>query len=127
MIVGIGIDVCSIDRMRRALERHGDRFFARICSPAERADLAGRDPATALAGRFAAKEAFAKALDGAPGVGWHEAEVRRGESGRPRLELRGNAAAAVERAGADAWHVTITHDAGIAAAVVVLERRGAER
>jgi holo-[acyl-carrier protein] synthase len=121
MIVGIGIDVCSIDRMRRALERHGDRFFGRICSDAERADLAGRDPAVSLAGRFAAKEAFAKALDGAPGVGWHEAEVRRGPSGRPQLHLHGKARALAEQHGASRWHISITHDAGVAAAVVVLE------
>jgi len=120
-VVGIGIDVCSIERMRRALERHGDRFFARICSERERADLTGRDVATALAGRFAVKEAFAKALDGAPGVGWHEVEVRRGPSGRPRLELAGNALALANKSGATKWHVTITHDAGIAAAVVLLE------
>jgi holo-[acyl-carrier protein] synthase len=125
MIVGIGLDVCSIERMRRALERHGDRFFSRICSESERSDLAGRDVATALAGRFAVKEAFAKALDGAPGVGWHEVEVRRAPSGRPRLELVGRALALAHDAGADRWHVTITHDAGIAAAVVVLEGAGA--
>jgi len=122
MIVGVGLDVCSITRMRRALERHGDRFFARICSEVERADLAGRgDAATALAGRFAAKEAFAKALDGAPGVGWHEIKVRRGASGRPHLELTGNARTLAERHGASRWHVSITHDGGVAAAVVVLE------
>ena len=122
MIVGLGIDVCSIDRMRRALERHGDRFFGRICSEAERADLTGRDQATALAGRFAAKEAFAKALDGAKGVGWHECEVRRAPSGKPSLELKGNAMAMVKGVGADRWHVTITHDAGVAVAVVILEK-----
>ena len=122
MIVGLGIDVCSIDRMRRALERHGERFFARICSDAERADLTGRDQATALAGRFAAKEAFAKALDGAKGVGWHECEVRRAPSGKPSLELKGNAMAMVKSFGADRWHVTITHDAGVAVAVVILEK-----
>lgn len=122
MIVGVGIDVCSIERMRRALERHGERFFARICSPAERADLTGRDVATALAGRFAVKEAFAKALDGARGVGWHEVEVRRAPTGRPLLELSGNAVTTVERFGADRWHVSITHDAGVAVAVVVLEQ-----
>jgi holo-[acyl-carrier protein] synthase len=125
MIVGIGLDVCSIERMRRALDRHGERFFHRICSPSEREDLQGRDQPTALAGRFAVKEAFAKALDGAPGVGWHEVEVRRGTSGRPRLELKGTALALVEKAGADRWHVTITHDAGIASAVVILERSSA--
>lgn len=122
MIVGIGIDVCSIERMRRALERHGERFFARICSPSERADLTGRDPGTALAGRFAVKEAFAKALDGARGVGWHECEVRRAASGRPLLELSGKAKEMVEQFGANAWHVSITHDAGVAVAVVILEK-----
>ena len=123
MIIGLGIDVCSIDRMRKALERHGDRFFARICSPAERAELTGRDVGTALAGRFAVKEAFAKALDGARGVGWHEVQVKRAPSGRPTLELSGNALSMVERFGADTWHVTITHDAGVAVAVVILEQR----
>jgi holo-[acyl-carrier protein] synthase len=124
MIVGIGLDVCSIDRMRHALERHGDRFFARICSEAERADLMGRDLATALAGRFAAKEAFAKALDGAPGVAWHDVEVRKTSTGRPRLELRRSALALAERVGASRWHVSITHDAGIASAMVLLEGGG---
>lgn len=122
MIVGLGVDVCSIDRMRRALERHGDRFFARICTEAERTDLGGRDLATGLAGRFAVKEAFAKALDGARGVGWHEVQVRRAPSGRPILELSGNAVTMATSFGADTWHVTITHDAGIAVAVVILER-----
>jgi holo-[acyl-carrier protein] synthase len=122
MIVGMGIDVCSIERMRRALERHGDRFFSRICSEAERKDLSGRDVATALAGRFAVKEAFAKALDGARGVGWHEVEVRREPSGKPTLTLHGNATAMVEKFGANKWHVSITHDAGVAIAVVILEK-----
>jgi holo-[acyl-carrier protein] synthase len=117
------LDVCSVERMRRALERHGDRFFSRICSEDERKDLAGRDPAMALAGRFAAKEAFAKAIDGAPGVSWHEVEVRKGPSGRPRLEIKGTALALVEKTGAVRWHVTITHDTGFAAAFVVLEGR----
>ena len=123
MIVGVGIDVCSIDRMRRALERHGDRFYDRICTSAERADLAGRDPATSLAGRFAVKEAFAKALDGARGVGWHEVQVRRAPTGRPTLELSGNALTCMGSFGADHAHVSITHDAGVAVAVVVLEQR----
>ncbi len=125
MIVGVGLDVCSIERMRRAIDRHGERFFARICSHEERVDLAGRDLPTSLAGRFAVKEAFAKALDGAPGVGWHEIQVRRTSTGRPRLELRGRALELAERFGASRWHVSITHDAGIASAVVILEGVGA--
>ena len=75
----------------------------------------------ALAGRFAAKEAFAKALDGAPGVAWHDVEVRKGPSGRPRLELRGAAAELVEKAHVSRWHVTISHDESFATAMVVLE------
>jgi holo-[acyl-carrier protein] synthase len=121
MIVGIGLDVCSIERMRRSIGRHGDRFIDRICSPSERKDIGGRDVPTFVAARFAVKEAFAKALDGAPGVGWHEVQVRRASSGRPSLELVGKALDAATRAGASKWHVTITHDAGIAAAVVILE------
>jgi holo-[acyl-carrier protein] synthase len=123
MIIGIGVDVCSIDRMRKALERHGDRFFARICTEREKKDLEGRDQATALSGRFAAKEAFAKALDGARGVAWHDVEVRRAPSGRPVLELRGTAIAAVEKFEADTWHLSLSHDAGVAVAMVVLERK----
>lgn len=125
MIVGMGLDVCSIERMKKALERHGDRFFGRICSPIEREELRARaDVATALAGRFAAKEAFAKALDGAPGVGWHEVKVRRSASGRPTLELEGKALSMAHDVGASRWHVSITHDAGVAAAVVILEGEG---
>jgi len=70
------------------------------------------------------KEAFAKALDGARGVGWHEVEVRRAPSGRPSLSLTGNALTVAASFGADTWHVSITHDAGVAVAVVILEQRG---
>ena len=122
MIIGLGLDVCSIERMRRALERHGDRFFGRICTADERRDFAHvADPAQMLAGRFAAKEAFAKALDGAPGVGWHEVEIRRSDSGRPLMTLHTRARTLALDAGAVRWHVSITHDGGVAAAVVILE------
>ena len=122
MIVGMGIDVCSIERMRQALERHGDRFYNRIVGPEERLDFEKvADRAQMLAGRFAAKEAFAKALDGAPGVGWHEVVIRRGPSGRPQMTLVGLARTLALDAGAIRWHLSITHDAGIAAAVVILE------
>lgn len=108
--------------MRRAVERTGDRMAIRICSPREREEMNSADPVITLAGRFAVKEAFAKALHGARGVGWHEVEVRREPSGRPVLELTGNAKARAESFGANAWHVSISHDAGIAAAVVILEK-----
>ena len=122
MIVCVGIDVCSIERMRKAITRSGDRFAERILSPRERTDFP-KDVATFVAGRFAAKEAFSKCLDGARGVRWHDVEVLRAPSGRPIIELRDTAIAAMNAAGADTCHVSITHDAGLAAAVVVLERR----
>lgn len=127
MIVGLGIDVCSIERMRKAIERHGDKFWERLCSDRERellgARTKGEQAATALAARFAVKEAFSKALDGARGVGWHEVEIISQPSGRPVLELSGKALERAHAFGADTWHVSITHDAGIASAVVILEKR----
>lgn len=124
MIVALGIDVCSIDRVRRAIERHGAAFAARLLSPRELADRGAGDEATFVAGRFAAKEAFSKAVDGARGVGWHEVEIRRTPGGKPRLDLSGKGLERARQLGADAWHVSVSHDAGVAVAVVVVERRG---
>lgn len=123
MIVGLGIDVANIERLRTALERFGDRFWERILTEAERADLASRpDRALALAGRFAAKEAAAKALGGQPDVWWHDIEVRSNARGGPELRFLGNALPYVEALGVSRIFVSITHDAGVAAAVVVLEK-----
>jgi holo-[acyl-carrier protein] synthase len=74
-----------------------------------------------LAARFAAKEALAKALGAPVGLQWHDAEVHRGADGRPHLVMRGTVAARAERLGAVHTHVSLSHDAGIASAVVVLE------
>ncbi len=124
MIVGLGIDVASLERVKSALERFGDRFWQRILTPREREDLASRpDRALALAGRFAAKEAAAKALGGHPDVWWHEIEIRSGTRGAPELEFLGPARAHADRLGVARALVSITHDAGVAAAVVVLEAR----
>lgn len=123
MIVGLGIDVASIDRMARSLERFGDRLWQRILTERERDDLAPRraDRAAALAGRFAAKEALSKALGGPRDVWWQSVEVRRGPLGAPELCLFGPARAHADRLGVSRQLVSITHDAGVAAAVVVLE------
>jgi len=122
MIVGLGIDVASIERQRHALERFGDRLWQRILTENERADLSARpDRALALAGRFAAKEAAAKALGGQPDVWWHDVEIRVGSSGAPELIFRGRAVAHAERLGVRRSFVSLSHDAGVAAAVVVLE------
>jgi len=123
VIVGLGIDVASIERIAQSLERFGDRFWTRILTPNEQADLAGRtaDRATAMAGRFAAKEAASKALGGPRDVLWQDIEVRRGPLGAPVLELRGRAVPHLERLRVTRSHISITHDAGVAAAVVILE------
>ena len=94
MIVGVGIDVCSIDRMKKALERHGDRFFGRICTAAERADLEGREPATALAGLGSDEATYGRILLGVPTAAWSVsvvtgpwADVARGSARLTRLHV----------------------------------------
>lgn len=115
MIVGVGIDVVDIARFGESLARTPG-LAERLFTPAERT----RPPAS-LAARFAAKEAVAKAL-GAPGdMHWHDAEVVSESSGRPRLELAGTVLARAEALGVSATHLSLSHDAGIASAVVVLE------
>lgn len=122
MILGLGLDVCSVARMEEILARHGDRFWKRILTPREQALLEGRvDRGTALAGRFASKEAIVKAMAGAPGVGWHDLEVL-GEPRRPPvMHVHGPARELADRMGVKTIFLSITHDAGVAAAVVVLE------
>ena len=122
MVVGLGIDVASIERLRRSLDRFGDKIWARVLTEREQRDLAHRsNRAEALAGRFAAKEAATKALGAPPDVGFHDLEVRRGASGAPELHLLGPAQAHAERLRVARALISITHDAGVAAAVVVLE------
>ena len=122
MILGVGLDVCSIDRMEEALARHGDRFWKRILTEREQALLADRvDRATALAGRWAAKEAIVKAMAGAPGVGWRDLEVLGAPREQPVMHVHGPARDLAERMGVETIFLSITHDGGVAAAVVILE------
>ncbi len=114
-VIGVGIDVCEIERFEASLERTPG-LRERLFTPGE----AGRPPAS-LAARFAAKEALAKALGAPHGMHWHDAEIVSEDSGRPRFELRGTVKARAEILGAVHVHVSLSHDAGIASAVVVLE------
>jgi holo-[acyl-carrier protein] synthase len=115
VIVGIGTDVVDIARLERSLERTST-LRERLFTAAE-AEL----PLESLAARFAAKEALAKAL-GAPGdLSWHDAEVVTDVSGWPSFELRGTVAARAQELGVDRVHLSLSHDAGIATAMVVLE------
>jgi holo-[acyl-carrier protein] synthase len=124
-MIGIGIDVVPVQRMQEMLDRHGDRALRRLFTPAEIArakDLAHQ--VLFLAGRIAAKEAAYKALSaqGADlGIGWQSIEVERLEDGRPQLVLHGPALARFNALGATRCHVSLSHDGGIAAAIVMIE------
>jgi holo-[acyl-carrier protein] synthase len=114
-VVGVGIDVVDLERFAESLARTPG-LTERLFTPAETAV----GPAS-LAARFAAKEALAKAL-GAPGdLAWHDAEVVSEESGRPVFSMRGTVAARAAALAAVHVHLSLSHDAGIASAVVVLE------
>lgn len=117
MIVGLGIDVCSVERIRDACARPG--FVERVFTPTERD---GSDQSRA--GRFAAKEAFAKALGAPAGLRWADCEVRTDAAGLPSLVAVGTVAARMAALGVTSLHVSISHDAGVAAAVVVCEGPG---
>lgn len=117
MIVGIGFDVASIERFQRAIER-SPRLAERLFAPSER-----NLPISSLAGRFAAKEAVAKALGAPPGLVWTDAVVEVAEHGQPRFQVSGTVAARMRELGVTDLHLTISHDGGLATAMVVAERR----
>lgn len=124
MILGLGIDVIEVARLAEALRRHGDRFERRVYTEAELAACFSRgDRVLALAARFAAKEACMKALGTgwAEGIGFRDVEIAREDNRPPRLVLHGEAARRAEFLGVARTHVSLTHQPGVAAAVVVLE------
>ncbi|CAN5845210.1 holo-ACP synthase [soil metagenome] len=115
MIVGVGIDVVDVARFEASLTRTPG-LRSRLFTTAEQ-----QRPPASLAARFAAKEALAKALGAPAGLHWIDAEVVSGTDGRPHLSLTGGVATSAETLGVDHVHVSLSHDAGIASAVVVLE------
>ena len=124
MIQGIGTDIVSIGRIERALERFGARFVHRILTPEERVRFERtRAKASHLAKRFAAKEAFSKAI----GTGihapfrWHSIAVGRDPRGKPGLVPSAVMARYLEGRGITSSHVSLSDDAGVAVAFVVLE------
>ncbi|WP_432134984.1 holo-ACP synthase [Streptomyces sp. bgisy154] len=120
-IIGVGIDVAEIERFGTSLERTPG-LARRLFLDAELLLPSGeRRGVASLAARFAAKEALAKALGAPAGLLWTDAEVCVEESGQPRLRVRGTVAARAEKLGVRSWHVSLSHDAGIASAVVVAE------
>jgi len=126
VVVGLGVDVCDIARIRRALERPtGERFKARIFTPGERAycEQRRRGRFASYAVRFAAKEAAMKALGTgwADGIRWQDVEVVRPPNGPPALVLHGRAAAIARRRGIRRWLLALSHGDASAVASVIAE------
>jgi holo-[acyl-carrier protein] synthase len=127
MILGTGIDLVEVTRIRGAMEKFGDRFLNRILRPAEVAYcLSNRDPAPFVAGRFAAKEAISKAFGTGIGgqLGWLDLEVCRQESGQPFVVLHGEGLKRLAERGGRIVHLSLSHTAGHATAVAILEGSG---
>jgi holo-[acyl-carrier protein] synthase len=115
MIVGVGVDVVPVERFKAALQR-SPGLRDRIFTPVER-----NLPIASLAARFAAKEAVAKALGAPAGMRWHDCEIGPGGNERPALRITGTVAVAAARVGAARWHLSLSHDGGMAVAMVVCE------
>ncbi len=115
MIVGVGIDVVDIARFEQSLARTPG-LAARLFTEGE----LGLPPRS-LAARFAAKEALAKALGAPRGLLWTDAEIITTPSGRPHLQASGTVADAAARLGVASWHLSLSHDGGIASAFIIAE------
>jgi holo-[acyl-carrier protein] synthase len=120
-IVGVGIDVVPVERFAETLRRTpalADRLF----TAAEQVTASGspRTPES-LAARFAAKEALAKSLGAGGGMAWTDAEVVLDAVGRPSLVVTGTVRARADSLGVDRFHVSLSHDGGIASATVIAE------
>jgi holo-[acyl-carrier protein] synthase len=122
VILGIGIDVCPVERMRDVLARHGELFRRRVFTDRELERAGdGRASTERLAARFAAKEAAIKALRAPSGLSWKDMEVVSAKDGAPALALHGRAAEAARGLGAVRQFLSLSHAGGVAVAVVILE------
>jgi holo-[acyl-carrier protein] synthase len=124
MILGTGVDLAEVARIRAAVERYGPRFIERIYTPAEIAYVERKaNKFERYAGRFAAKEAGMKAIGTGwkRGVRWQDFEVANLPSGRPVLRLHGEAARIAERLGVKTVQLSITHTSELGMAHVILE------
>jgi holo-[acyl-carrier protein] synthase len=126
LIIGTGIDIAEIARFGRFVAENNQSLLKRLFTPLElEYCLARRLSAQHFALRFAAKEAFLKALGTGlrNGINWLDMEVRNDDLGKPVLRFSGKAAEALAAAGGQNCHLSLSHDAGCAVAMVVLEGR----
>lgn len=124
MPVRVGIDLVAADSVRDSISSHGQRYLERIYSAREVSDCSSATAVDAerLAARFAAKEAAFKVLRaGDEAISWRDVEVRRDRGGWVELMLSGKAANLAEEAGISDWALSLSHERGVAAAVVVAE------
>ena len=118
-VISVGIDVVAVDRFAASLART-PALARRLFTPGEQVTANGISRgAASLAARFAVKEAAAKALGVPSGMDWHDCRVVSENSGRPVLEVTKTVAAAAAALGITSWRISVSHDAGIAAAVVI--------
>jgi holo-[acyl-carrier protein] synthase len=119
-VVGVGIDIVDVRRLERSVRRRGEGLARRLFSARELTEcaLAGKGRARSLAGRWAAKEAVAKALgSGLRHLGWKDIEVTRSSTGQPEARLTGMAAGVAARRGVSEILVSISHEREYAVAV----------
>src|SRR5471032_2087554 len=124
MILGTGIDIIEVERIKTSLEKFGERFGQRVLLPDEMAYcLSHKNPAPFVAARFAAKEAISKAFGTGIGaqLGWQDMEIRRKESGEPYVVLHGKGRKLFATRGAKQLLVSLSHTEHYAAATAVLE------
>lgn len=124
MIYGIGTDIVAIERFQRFIDTGNTAIMERLFTPDERSFCRSRkDAASCLAARFAAKEAFLKALGTGlrDGISWQDLEVSSDALGKPELTPSGKAAEQFQAKGVTRAHLSLSHDSGSAIAMVVLE------
>jgi holo-[acyl-carrier protein] synthase len=125
MIYGIGVDIVNIGRMERVIEKWGDRFIRRVFTPAEMdLCLSRSSPIPAFSMRFAAKEAFSKAMGTGmkKGVRWRDIEVFHYPGGRPGLRLHGRSSERCSEENITGFHLSMSDDGGYGVAMVILEK-----
>jgi holo-[acyl-carrier protein] synthase len=125
MILGTGIDIIEVARIKASYEKFGDRFLKRILGPGEIAYcLSHQQPAPFLAARFAAKEAISKAFGTGIGkhLSWQDVEVGRRDSGEPFVILHAGASKLLQQRGGRTVHLSLSHTEFYAAAVAILEQ-----
>lgn len=123
-VVGLGLDLVEVERLRAVIARQGDRFLRRVFTEGEREYCSAKsEPAVFYAARFAAKEAVSKAFGTGIGatIGWLDIEVLRNVSGAPEILLTGKGAELAESRGVVRVLLSLTHTGGMAAASVVLQ------